>query len=283
MKRHPLIRSRLAPLAAFLLVLIAAPPCHGLQIELLGGKLSVQADQVPLQTLLKRLAADHGISLRMDPAINPPVTVSFTNRNLEEGLKSLLRPHNHILIWRASPAYHKTASLPDYELAEIHVFRPGEKQRMVEIITEPEPEEPEEEDPEEPEAPPPVETNVIIKGNKVFVPVTLTYGDNAVETTLLFDTGAGSIVLHQNVAEELGIEGAQSSRGQGVGGLQITTQTTRLSSVKVGPHEKENLRTDIIEYRGEAEAEYNGLLGMNFIRGLKYTIDFDNQTIQWAP
>jgi predicted aspartyl protease len=56
---------------------------------------------------------------------------------------------------------------------------------------------------------------------------------------------------------------------------------TRLTTVEVGPHTKRDLRADIVAYRGTADADYNGLLGMNFIRGLKYTIDFEHQTIRW--
>lgn len=265
---------------AILFVLWMAMPCRAFQIEIRDNKLSVQARDVPLQTLLKQLAADHGITLRMDPAINPLVTVSFTDRDLEDGLKSILKPYNHVLFWRPATGDSGLSSNAPYRLDEIHVFRPGEKRSMVAFEVPPKQSEPES-DPES-TIPDIVETPVIIKGNRVFVPVTLAYGDNEVKTTLLFDTGASSIVLHQSVAEELGIEEFQSSRGQGVGGLPITTQMTRLASVEVGPHQKRDLRADIVEYRGTADADYNGLLGMNFIRGLKYTIDFEHQTIQWA-
>ncbi len=278
MKRIPPFASGLGPVAIFLLVFLAVVPCHGLQIEIEGSKLSIQADRVPLQFLLKRLAAEHDITLRMDPSINPTVSASFTNRDIEAGLKSILRPHNHVLLWRTASVFGQSASSPSYYLDEIHVFRPGEKRRMIEIKTPPN-----QAAKAAPAVSPPVETSVIIRGNKVFVPVTLSYGDNEVQTTLLFDTGAGSIVLHQKVAEQLGIDEFEPSRGQGVGGVQITTKKTQLSSVMVGPHKKENLRADIVEFRGTEEADYNGLLGMNFIRGLKYTIDFENQTIQWRP
>jgi predicted aspartyl protease len=264
------------PYGALLLIFFGmVAPCYGFQIEIRNDKLSVDAQQVPLQTLLKQLAADYGITLRMDPAINPLITASFVDRNLEDGLKSILKPYNHVLFWKSVTRKPNRSSSPAYRLDEIHVFHPGKKRRMVEIEALPEP--------IEPEAPIPVETNVIIKGNKVFVPVTLVYGDNEVQTTLLFDTGAGSIVLHQRVADQLGIEEFQPSRGQGVGGLPIVTRMTRLTSVEVGPHKKENLRADIVEFQGTEDTDYNGLLGMNFIRGLKFSIDFENQTIRWAP
>jgi hypothetical protein len=275
MKIRPHITPMLPAAAVLLLVFWAAMPGYALEIEIRNDKISVQANRVPLQTLLGQLAADHQITLRMDPAINPPVTASFSDRNLEDGLKSILKPYNHVLLWRSKSGDRNQPSTPAYRLDEIHVFQPGEKRRMIEIKAPPKQ--------TAPATAAPVETNVIIKGNKVFVPVTLAYGDNEVQTTLLFDTGAGSIVLHQGVAEQLGIEEFQLSRGQGVGGLSITTKMTRLTSVEVGPHKKRNLRADIVEYRGTADTDYNGLLGMNFIRGLKYTIDFEKQTIQWTP
>lgn len=261
-------------LVIFLLSIISAPS-HAFQIKIENHKLSVDANQVPMQDLLKKISAEHGITLRMDPAINPPVTISFQNRDLEDGLKSILKPHNHVLFWKANPFISSTPSAPAYLLAQIHVFRPGEKGQMIEINAAPKESAP------APQAIP--ATKIKIKGNKVFVPVTLAYKGNEIQTTLLFDTGASSIVLHQDVAEQLEIDEYRESQGRGVGGVRISTKATRLNYVMVGPNKKENLRADIIEYRGPADEDYNGLLGMNFIRGLKYTIDFDNQTIQWRP
>lgn len=258
-----------------LLLPIICSPSHAFQIEIENHKLTVDANQVPMQKLLKKISTEHGIALHMDPAINPPITVSFQNRDLEDGLKSILKPHNHVLFWKSNPVFSNNPSAPAYLLAQIHVFRPGEKGQMIEINAAPKESTP------EPQAIP--ATKIKIKGNKVFVPVTLAYQDKEIRTTLLFDTGASSIVLHQNVAEQLEIDEYKESQGRGVGGVKINTKATRLSYVVVGPNKKENLRADIIEYQAPADEDYNGLLGMNFIRGLKYTIDFDNQTIQWTP
>jgi hypothetical protein len=256
-------------------LILVGDPCHAFQIEIKNNRLTVEADSVPLQDLLKKLAFDHDIAVRMDPAINPVVTVSFQSRELEDGLKSILTPHNHVLLWKRVSKGQTTPSAPAYRLDQIHIFKPGEKPQMVDIKA------PLNKIP--PEKPPVQETQVTIKGNKVFVPVTLSYNDKEIQTTLLFDTGAGSIVLHQNVAGQLDIDAYEASQGRGVGGVQVQTKVTKLDYVAVGPKKKADLRADIIDYQGPEDADYNGLLGMNFIRGLKYTIDFDNQTIQWLP
>jgi predicted aspartyl protease len=103
---------------------------------------------------------------------------------------------------------------------------------------------------------------------------------------LVFDTGASGIVLHQNIAEQLGIEQTSPSKARGVGGIEIETRLTSLQYVVVGPHEKKNIEANIVVYQAspnDPEGLYNGLLGMSFIKGLKYTIDFDKQAIQWHP
>ncbi len=107
-------------------------------------------------------------------------------------------------------------------------------------------------------------TRVVIKDNKVFAPVVLGYGDGEIETTLLFDTGAGGLVLHSDAAQALGINDAAYSRGFGVGGIEIETMTTRLTHARVGPHTKTDLRVDIVDYQGEPDPSYDGLLGINF-------------------
>jgi hypothetical protein len=265
----------LNPVIAIILSIILGGPGHAFQIEIKNHKLSIEADQVPLQDLLKQIAADHDIIVRMAPSINPPVSASFDNRNLEEGLKTILKPHNFALVWKSNPKFAGNPSEPPYLLTQIQVYRPGQKSKMIDINAS--------------FGSPPaetgdvLETRVAIKNNKVFVPVILAYDGREVQTTLLLDTGASSIVLHQNVADQLEIDDFKESQGEGVGGVKIPTRTTRLSYVTVGSNTKENLRADIIDYHGSADGNYNGLLGMNFLGGLKYTIDFERQTIRWNP
>jgi predicted aspartyl protease len=248
-----------------------------LQLNITGNTLSVQAEQVPLQDVLQRLSA-HGIVVQIDPALNPTVNASFQDKNLEDGLKTLIRPLNSIFVWKRDKAPADAKRPPGYQLSEIRIFEPGQEDRMIQL----------EEDPDEAAAQPPekderpaMETPVIIKANRVFVPVVLTYNNAKIETTLLFDTGAGSIVLHQEVADRLGISDVVPAKGHGVGGFEISATVSRLQSVQVGPYEKQNLRAAIVAYTGPPDSQYNGLLGMNFLRGLKYEIDFDAQVIRW--
>jgi len=108
-----------------LLVLLSLTGAIASDVRIRGDKITVHADQVPLQELLQRVT-DLGIKVRIDPEINPGITASFEDRDIRRGLDSILKPFGHVLIWKTieGPAG------PIPRLSEIQVFKPGKKDLM---------------------------------------------------------------------------------------------------------------------------------------------------------
>ncbi len=125
---------------------------------------------------------------------------------------------------------------------------------------------------------------VKIIGNQVLVPVTLGNGDKTIQVILLLDTGASVSTIMPEVASQLDMDVTRTVPviGQVVGGGLLEGRRARLDYMTVGPITKKAIHVDIIEHRGPA-VRFDGLLGMNFLRSLRYHIDFENQAINWGP
>ncbi len=125
-------------------------------------------------------------------------------------------------------------------------------------------------------------TKVTVIGNSVLVPATLAYQGNQVDVQLLLDTGASGTAINTAIADRLHVDlhTARKVHGRVVGGAVIEGFQVTLSSITVGPHSKENLPVFVIQHNGPAP-RYDGLLGLDILRGLKYVVDFDKQLIIW--
>jgi len=123
-----------------------------------------------------------------------------------------------------------------------------------------------------------------VVGNAVLVPVILGYQGKKIETRLMLDTGASMVALHLEIATELDIDLRRFKRirPRVAGGKSINAYVGKLDYVEAGPIKKDDIYVSFIEHQGPP-VPFKGLLGMNFLRGLEYHIDFENQVINWNP
>jgi len=106
-----------------IIILFFVTNTYALEVKIVGDRLSVHADQVPLQSILQRIA-DLGIIVRIEPQLNPKISTSFQNWEIQKGLASILKSVNHVLIWNSIEG----PLGPISRLAEIQIFKPGKKE-----------------------------------------------------------------------------------------------------------------------------------------------------------
>jgi len=122
-------------------------------------------------------------------------------------------------------------------------------------------------------------TRVRISGNSVVVPVTVAYRGTEIRADFLLDTGASICTISPGLANRLRINPNDADKGlaQGIGGGVYLVGRIRLDYLIAGPNRKYDIPVSVIQ-----SGQFDGLLGMNFLRELRYHIDFQTSTIKWG-
>jgi len=124
-----------------------------------------------------------------------------------------------------------------------------------------------------------LETPVQLRGNSVLVPVRVTVGRRNATLNLILDTGATSTVIHDDALRGLGAGTSRNGSAQVAGGAVIETRAVTFDCFEVGPYTLDSVGASVIAH--ENPGQYDGLLGMDFLRSVKYEIDFDRSIVVW--
>lgn len=104
---------------------VSALPAFCLDLSISGDRLTLHAQKVPLQEILRGFAR-LGIAVQADPRLNPAVTASFEGADIRRALNTIIHPYSSVLIWKSIPG--PLGPLP--ALAEIRIFEPGRENGM---------------------------------------------------------------------------------------------------------------------------------------------------------
>ncbi len=126
-----------------------------------------------------------------------------------------------------------------------------------------------------------LETPIEIQGNGVLVPVTVVHGAITKELNLLLDTGASNTVVHEDAAKVLMQKFLPAGQSRIADGSVIDVSKVQFGKVSIGPFSMQPATMRVIDHKGYSW--HDGLLGMDFLRQVKYEVDFERKLIIWSP
>ena len=116
-------------LVIFLVLLLAFStdcPARSYELKISGGRMSINAYEIPLSVILADLSVRTGVQVEIDPQMNPSVTVNFENQSIEKGLTNILGQLNHVIEWKKN-----SESKGELVPSVIKIFKPSDSKRQV--------------------------------------------------------------------------------------------------------------------------------------------------------
>jgi predicted aspartyl protease len=124
------------------------------------------------------------------------------------------------------------------------------------------------------------ETPVTIANNQILVPVAFSNGGFETSAQLIMDTGATHTVLYRPVADRLHIQTLAKGQSKVAGGQAVHTEVGKIDTMRVGPITTRDAPILILSFEGEMPG-HGGLLGMDFLSRVDYTIDYEAQIMRF--
>jgi predicted aspartyl protease len=124
------------------------------------------------------------------------------------------------------------------------------------------------------------ETPVTIANNQILVPVAFSNGGVDMNAQLVMDTGATHTVLYRSIADRLNILTLAKGQSKVAGGQAVHSEVGKVDVMRVGPITAREVPIVILPFEGGPPG-YGGLLGMDFLSRVDYTIDYDAQVVRW--
>ncbi len=103
-----------------------------ISIEVKQGLLSVSLREADLFEVMDALARESGVRVKVDKEARKKISLSFKDMPFEKGIKNIIRPLNHAMVWKTA---HDASGQEEKTLVELHVFREGHQGSEAVVFT----------------------------------------------------------------------------------------------------------------------------------------------------
>ena len=126
------------------------------------------------------------------------------------------------------------------------------------------------------------QTPVMVRGNRVMVPVEIIVGGKSAHLMLQLDDTTPITTIHRSAVQELRFPAGEQIDLPGSGNRTIKAEKVLAGMIDIGPFELKDFPLALVTPQGGSRA-FDGTLGADFLKGHPYSVDSEREMLRWQP